>query len=84
MYTTTLKANDKEYKAKGKTLLECLEKIKGKYDLGWTSFKTKGVLTVTKGTHSYERPFPVIPLKRMFSRPLNMQTVARDCERALI
>ena len=60
-YNIKIEINDKEYKGSGDTALEALKSIKLK------TFKTRAVMTASKGDKEFVRMFNPFAIKRVFS-----------------
>jgi len=74
-YSVILKMNEREYKAKGETLLEAIRGLKA------DEFKTSGLLIALKGELRAERKFPrVFQLKRLLNNKVLQIIVAKNME----
>ena len=76
MYKLKLSANNTEYKAKGKTMLEALDD----FSLYFTDIKTKGVLTIEKDGNKHERNLMLVHLRRLFVNSLIKKNFSRQIE----
>jgi hypothetical protein len=74
-YIVSLKVNDTEIKAEGKTMLEALTGLKhpGK-------FNTLGVMTITKGELSTERVLNTLKLRSLFGNKVYPVVLAKNLE----
>ena len=61
--TAVLEMGGNKYKGEGETLADALKAI----PLDYTQIKLKGTIRVEQGGKSFERLFPVIPLRRIFA-----------------
>ena len=76
----TLKTPGGNYGGEGETVFEALNAI----PLEYTQVKSKGTIKVTKGDKSFERLFPVLPLRRLFANKLYKEHWAYQVEKFLI
>ena len=59
-FTMTICMGDKTYTAKGKTIVECLEKIEKPVKI-----TTKATLTIKRGDRKLVRGMQIVPMRRM-------------------
>ena len=65
------------YHTEGETVFEALNAI----PLDYTQVKHKGTIKVTRGEKSFERLFPLLPLRRLFANKLYKEHWAYSVEK---
>ena len=74
-----LEMGNEAYKGEGETVEEALKNI----PLDYLQVKLKGTITISKDGKTFERYFPVLPLRRLFANKLYKAHWASQVEKFL-
>lgn len=75
-YSITLELNNETLKVKAATPFDALKKLHNKEDTWY--FKTRGVLTITKGDKTYRKIMFIPQMRRIFFNDLNKEIFAKQ------